>query len=60
MSFGCEGIFLARERRDNKDSSPRCTHEGFCACTNEARLFRFSPSTKYRDRGAGGATWCDR
>ena len=36
MSFAnAEGIFLARERRDNKDSSPRCTHEGFCACTSE-------------------------
>ena len=30
MSRECEGIFLARERRDNKDSSPKCTHEGFC------------------------------
>ena len=35
MSRECEGIFLARERRDNKDSSPRCAHEGFCACTSE-------------------------
>ena len=35
MSRECKGTFLARERRDNKGSSPRCTHEGFCACTSE-------------------------
>ena len=35
MSRECKGIFLARERRDNKDSSPRCTHEGFCPCARE-------------------------
>ena len=29
MSRECEGIFVARERRDNKDSSPKCAHEGF-------------------------------
>ena len=29
MSRECSGIFLSRGRRDNKDSSPKCAHEGF-------------------------------
>ena len=29
MSRECEGIFIARERRDDEDSSPKCAHEGF-------------------------------